>query len=384
MIRSEQTATWFDFACEYIDMKWPDSSPKYRKSLCESLTSITVAMLHEGKPLPDGKDLRRGLKTAFNTKERDKAASPAITQAIKAACRASRKVGELANPDVLRSVLRALDLKLDGERASANTVRHRRTTLGNAIDFAIEKKLLDINPLDEIQIKKRNYTLRQVDPQSVINTIQGRMLLEAVGEIGSQGPPLVAFFGLMYYAALRPEEVTNLKRQNLSLPDKGWGDIHLARARPEVGEEWTDSGKSHEERGLKHREDGTGRTVPCPPALTEMLHRHMATFGTAADGRLFRGARNGGRIGSTVYGRAWAAARQAVFTAEVAAGPLAKRPYDLRHAAVSTWLNSGVEGPRVAKWAGHSLAVLLRVYAKCLDGGEQAARDRVERTLMGE
>jgi hypothetical protein len=112
MIRSEQTATWFDFACEYIDMKWPDSSPKYRKSLCESLTAITVAMLHEGKSLPDGKELRRGLKTAFNTKERDKAGSPAITQAIKAASRASRKVDELANPDVLRSALRALDLKL--------------------------------------------------------------------------------------------------------------------------------------------------------------------------------------------------------------------------------------------------------------------------------
>jgi integrase len=187
----------------------------------------------------------------------------------------------------------------------------------------------------------------------------------------------------MYYSALRPEEVTDLKRQDLSLPEKGWGDIHLERARPEVGEEWTDSGKADEERALKHREDGSGRTVPCPPALTEMLHHHIAAFGTAADGRLFRGARNGGRIGSTVYGRAWAAARQAVFTAEVAAGPLAKRPYDLRHAAVCTWLNSGVEGPRVAKWAGHSLAVLLRVYAKCLDGGEQAARDSVERMLRG-
>ncbi|GHE97294.1 hypothetical protein GCM10017786_32490 [Amycolatopsis deserti] len=65
------------------------------------------------------------------------------------------------------------------------------------------------------------------------------------------------------------------------------------------------------------------------------------------------------------------------------AGPLGKRPYDLRHAAVSTWLNGGVEATRVAKWAGHSLSVLLRVYAKCLDGGEQAARDRVQRALEG-
>jgi integrase len=56
-------------------------------------------------------------------------------------------------------------------------------------------------------------------------------------------------------------------------------------------------------------------------------------------------------------------------TEEQAAAPLAKRPYDLRHACVFTWLNHGVPAPQVADWAGHSVAVLLRVYAKCLDGG---------------
>ncbi|MEU6127673.1 hypothetical protein ABZ805_00735 [Saccharopolyspora sp. NPDC047091] len=62
---------------------------------------------------------------------------------------------------------------------------------------------------------------------------------------------------------------------------------------------------------------------------------------------------------------------------------MAKRPYDLRHAAVSTWLNAGVEPTRVAEWAGHSVHVLLRVYAKCLDGGETAARQRVQ-DLLGD
>jgi integrase len=84
---------------------------------------------------------------------------------------------------------------------------------------------------------------------------------------------------------------------------------------------------------------------------------------------LFRGARDGGRLSSSVYGRAWARARELAFTPESAGTPLAKRPYDLRHAAVSTWLNAEVEATRVAEWAGHSVAVLLRVYAKCLDGG---------------
>ena len=86
---------------------------------------------------------------------------------------------------------------------------------------------------------------------------------------------------------------------------------------------------------------------------------------------------------STVYGRAWASARAAVFTSEVLTSPLAKRPYDLRHAAVSTWLKAGVEVTRVAEWAGHSVAILLRVYAKFIDGGEQTARTRVEQALQG-
>jgi integrase len=72
---------------------------------------------------------------------------------------------------------------------------------------------------------------------------------------------------------------------------------------------------------------------------------------------------------------------ETVFTAEAATSPLGKRPYDLRHACVSTWLAAGVEPTRVAAWAGHSVAVLLRVYAKFLDGGEQDARAKAERLL---
>lgn len=68
-------------------------------------------------------------------------------------------------------------------------------------------------------------------------------------------------------------------------------------------------------------------------------------------------------------------------TKEVAATPLAKRPYDLRHAAVSTWLNAGVSPTQVAEWAGHSVEVLLEVYVKCLDGQESVARGQVERGL---
>jgi hypothetical protein len=58
--------------------------------------------------------------------------------------------------------------------------------------------------------------------------------------------------------------------------------------------------------------------------------------------------------------------------------PLAKTPYDLRHAAVSTWLNGGVPPTTVAEWAGHSVEVLLKIYAKCLDGGDALIRERAQ------
>lgn len=64
-----------------------------------------------------------------------------------------------------------------------------------------------------------------------------------------------------------------------------------------------------------------------------------------------------------------------------AASPLGRRPNDLRHAAVSTWLNGGVAPSQVAEWAGHSVEVLLRVYANCLDGGEQVALRRIATAL---
>jgi hypothetical protein len=63
---------------------------------------------------------------------------------------------------------------------------------------------------------------------------------------------------------------------------------------------------------------------------------------------------------------------------------MAGRPYDLRHAAVSLWLNGGVSPTEIAKRAGHSLEVLLRVYAKCVHGQEEIANQRIEEVLSAD
>jgi integrase len=167
----------------------------------------------------------------------------------------------------------------------------------------------------------------------------------------------------MYYSAIRPAEAANLPESALSLPKSGWGEIFLPGSASTTGAAWSDNGR---------------RVVPSPPPLTELLRAHLREFGTDERGRLFRASRpGGGDLSDSVYGRVWAA----VLTPAEAASPLARRPYDLQHAAGSTWLNGGVPAPQVAAWAGHSVDVLLRVYAKCIVGQEEAARLRIRHAL---
>ena len=111
--------------------------------------------------------------------------------------------------------------------------------------------------------------------------------------------------------------------------------------------------------------------MPCPAVLTQLLHEHLAEYGTTQDGRLFRGVYRG-ELSESVYERLLKRARAEVFTKAEAASPLARRPYDLRHAALSTWLNAGIDPAQVAQWAGNSVRVLLSTYAKCVAGRDVA------------
>jgi len=112
------------------------------------------------------------------------------------------------------------------------------------------------------------------------------------------------------------------------------------------------NGSRRERRQLKHRAEGDSRIVPTHPELTRILRDHLAQFGTAPDGRLFSGVR-GGELPTITYRRAWTKARQAALTTTAQASPVARRPYDLRHACLSTWLNGGVYPTQVAEWAAH-------------------------------
>jgi hypothetical protein len=94
---------------------------------------------------------------------------------------------------------------------------------------------------------------------------------------------------------------------------------------------------------------------------------HVKRFGTTMDGRVFQTAR-GGILQDSGYSEVWDQARREALTPAQYRSPLGRRPYDLRYAGVSLWLNAGMPAPEVARRAGRGVAVLLKIYAHCIDG----------------
>lgn len=68
-----------------------------------------------------------------------------------------------------------------------------------------------VQPAEEGQVDQAQDTADS-RPRVVINSDQARHFLAAVACQGPRGQRLAAFFGCLYYGALRPEEAIDLRR----------------------------------------------------------------------------------------------------------------------------------------------------------------------------
>jgi integrase len=394
---AEAVVTWYSHAVEFVDAVWPSAAPGHRKNIAEALAHVTPAFFRpDATGRPEPALIRRALyawsfdarnRTPMNPKRRGDPVLPRPPEDIAGALAwlevATVPLAELGDTEneLVRRALDLLGKRINGRPAAPSTVAWKRSAFYSCIEYAIERKRLTHNPVGQVKRRAVRSAGGVVDRRVVINHDQGRALLAAVAGQGRSGKRMVAFFGCIYYSALRPEEANDLSEADIDLPDSDddWGWFTLAGANPETGSRWTDSGE-REARELKHRAEGDTRPVPIPPPLVALLRAHLTEFPPAPDGKIFTSPR-GGPVRSNTYGRVWKAAREAALTPAQVTSPLAATPYDLRHACVSTWLNGMVQGTQVAEWAGHSVAVLYRVYAKCIDGDVDTQLRRIEAAL---
>jgi integrase len=372
--------SWFQHACDYVDMKWPRAAAKSRKSIAEAMTTVSLVLLANRRGRPEDEALRAALYGwVFSPAHRSAEVPPEISATLAWLEKASVPVASLRDLATVRRVLDALSKRMDGQAAAATTMYRKRAVFYNALGYAVERQLLPTNPIDQIQWSAPEVA-ETVDRRVVASPEQVKQLLAAVRSKSAQGEHMYAFFAVLYYAGLRPSEAIALRADNCVLPESGWGRLDLTSSEPRAGQNWTDDGSARDARGLKHRSADEVRSIPIPPVLVDILRQHLETYGEGSEGRMFRSGR-GGPLQETAYARVWRAARQSALTRAQASSPLARRPYDLRHACASLMLNTGVPATEVARRLGHSVAMLLKRYANCIDGQETTANERIAQAL---
>ncbi|MFH8361389.1 tyrosine-type recombinase/integrase [Streptomyces anulatus] len=376
------SVTWYEHTRAYVDRKWATAPAKSRKNYADALATITPALVKSRAGSPDATLLRRALYGwAYNRNRWEDEHPEDVTAALRWLEKNSLPVSALEESATVRLALDALGLKVDGKPAAPRTARRKRACLSDVLGLAVEERYFTtpVNPLTTVKWVAPK-SAEELDPESVANPRQVRALLKGVREQGARGAHLEAFFGCLYYAAMRPAEATALRRAQCHLPETGWGVLTLRQGAVRAGKGWTNDGRAHEDRHLKARAVKDSRPVPIPPHFVRLLREHIASQGTAPDGRLFRTSR-GGLLQETGYGEVWAKARHDVLSEDEAASPLVRRPYDLRHAGVSFWLSSGVDPMECARRAGHTIAVLFRVYAKVLAQTQDRANLRIDAAM---
>lgn len=387
-LRAAANISWYDFAVKYVDAKWDRSSAHQRRNVADALVSVTGALLRSEPTAYTPRQIRVALREyAFNSARRKDAPDDA-TAMLNWVRRSCHSLSALTDTATMNRVMDALSTKLNGKPAASSSVRRNRTIFNGAMKYALSENLLTgDNPLATVEVKKVKVS-RAVDKRSLLDRERAARMLAHIYRRPRGGRRLHAFFSVLYYAGLRPEEAVMIRVEDLTLPEQGWGEILVHTGASEIGSQWTDSGKTRDERGLKGRAEGDTRPVPAHPALVRTLRAYIENPGKddapkaslVPGNRLFPGEQ-GGELAGVVYRRAWDAARKSTLTETEYASPLGRRIYDLRHTCLTTWLNSGVPAAQVAEWAGNSVPVLLSTYVNCIVGGDDDLKRRIEGAL---
>jgi integrase len=217
----------------------------------------------------------------------------------------------------------------------------------------------------------------KVNPDLVMTPAQVRALARACAAIEPRAELYVLLQG---FCGLRPGEAGELRRRDL---EKRQGRIVSVTARASfsaVPERFLDPGESRR-RPLKGRGPRASRTIPVPWELSPIAEHHLRTYVAAgADAYVFTTAA-GTRLNASNFQRdVWRPARRAVFGGEGALAGV--RRHDLRHGAITAWLNAGVPLKTAQAWSGHRTAsVLLDTYLGVMRGDEDLATQKFEALL---
>ncbi len=363
------TVTWWSWSCEWLDLKWPSWAGSSRKSGVEALVAFTPHLVSASAPCPP-EDIGSWLwRIGYD---------PAVKVET---CPSSRWLDRWSikltaiEPRDLERALTSATTRLDGKPNAPTVTKRRRDLINAALKAAVRRRVLQSNPMDRIEWTVPRQSSR-VDVTVLPTMADVDELVAAVAGLTTPGARYAAFFAVMAYAGLRPSEVASLRFRDLDLPAEGWGTARLRGSTPAPGRRYSGTGQTRQRKSLKHRADNEVRPVPLPPPLVEILRCHLDRWPPTD---LVFTNMEGRSVTAENYGKVWNRVKPTVWTqGHVAADAV---PYDLRHTAATVMLRAGVPLAEAARRLGHSIDVLLRVYAGVFDDDEERSNEAIDREL---
>lgn len=364
------TTTWWSWSCEWLTLKWPRWAGSSRRSGVETLVAFTPHLLVPRAPAPPP-GLAQWLREVGYNIGVERVVGPESAWLD----RWSIPLATI-EPMPLERALSAATTKADGRSNVASVVKRRRDLINAVLRAAVRRRLLDSNPMERVEWRIPRQS-SQVDVSVLPTMADVDELVAAVSSLRSEGARYAAFFAIIAYAGLRPSEAAALRVSDIQLPATGWGMARLRAATPAPGRRYTDDGGTRQTKALKHRADNVVRSVPLAPPLVELLRLHIVRWPTST--LVFTNGA-GRSVTPENYGKVWNRIKPLVWPEEHVAAHAV--PYDLRHTAATLMLSAGVPLVEVARRLGHSVDILLRVYAGVFDDSESRSNEAIEAELL--
>jgi integrase len=211
------------------------------------------------------------------------------------------------------------------------------------------------------QSRKANVVAKAIDQVPAPAEIP--LILDAIFSSAQREATLMyrAMTAVGFYAGLRPGETIALTAADVTLPEKGWGEISVTKAWVGIKDEGDDP--------IGQTKTTNHRKVPIPPQLVAEL-RAWLTVADIVDGPLFR-TRNRNRPTQSNWGRVLRRATEGAGTTSVTS-------YGLRHTCASYMSAAGVPIAEAAARLGHSTETMLRYYVDRIAGHADLANRQID------
>jgi len=338
--------TYCEWARQYIIEHASTWSPRTLRSNTESIARGVVLLRRSGAPEIDATTLRE-----LRSWLRGEADKPPTSIS-----RWSLKLSDCSK-NVCATARTRIQQKEDGTALKATVATRHRIQVGATFAEALDRELIEHNHWKTTRRSQKQSRKAQITPKTREDIPSMRVALDLIGKVSNPNHKILLL--VILFAGLRPSEARGLRIEDLDLPQRGWGQIHVRRSLVGSNVDATDS-----ENLVK-----TGqRSVPAPPLLVSALKKHKKR---RTSGLLATALREG-PVPEGDLAKAWR---------EVCANTNWV-PYSLRHTAATTWFDAGVNPTEIARRLGNSVDTLLKVYINFIEGMDSSANKRIDLAIQ--